>query len=61
MSGSSFIVCTTLGIAREILVLEVKNMCVWRDMAQSFEHGESEVGRRHLEGKALADQTASSD
>ena len=44
-----------LGIAREILVLEVQHVCVRRDMAQSLERGKSEGGRRHLEGEALAD------
>src|SRR5260221_7498671 len=45
-----------LRIAREVFVLEVQNVRVWREMAQPFEDGERKVRSRQLVRKALADQ-----
>jgi len=48
--------CNGLRIAREVFVLEVQNVRVWREMAQPFEDGERKVRGRQLVRKALADQ-----
>ena len=57
MSGSSFIAFSGFRIAREVLVVELQHVRVRRQVADALEDGEREVGRVHLERKALADQT----
>src|SRR5438067_4454990 len=44
------------GIAREDLVLEMQDMRVRGEVAQSFEDGERKIGRGHLVRKTLADE-----
>ena len=56
ISGSAFIAATTFGSREKSSFLRLQHVRVRRDVAQSLEHGQREVGRRHLEREALADQ-----
>jgi len=55
MSGPLFIAATVFGLRDSISFL-AKNMRMRRDMLQTLEEGKSDIRRRHLKGKPLADQ-----
>src|SRR5271169_5235070 len=47
-----------LGIAREVLVLEVQHVGVWCEVAYSLDDSECKVRSRHLEGETFANQSS---
>ena len=57
MSGSLVHRLHDFGIARKVLVLETQHVRMRREVAQALEDGQREIGRRHLEGEALADES----
>lgn len=56
-NGSRSIPSDSLGVAREVRVLQGEHVRVRPQVAQSLHHGQHEIGGWHAERKALADQS----